>query len=100
MRYRNAHNLGTGPGIGKSLNGSLVDEVGNENDVRFGYRVNVEDADPPYLNFSTQLGRGARTETRSLASQENLIVGHQHNPVRDNGGEAEAQAPEGEIGFT
>ena len=60
--------MGTRPGIGKSLDGAFLNEVGNENDVRFGNGVNLKDADTSNFKLAEQLGWGAGAEKIALAS--------------------------------
>lgn len=73
--------MGTGPGIGKSLDRAFLNEIGNENDVRLSNGVNLKDANASNFKLAEQLRRGAGAKKSALTPQQHLVVGHQHNLV-------------------
>lgn len=91
--------MGKLPGVWKSFDRAVADEIDNENDVPFADGINLKDANAPHFKLAAQLSRGASAQEVALLLQHNLVVRDQQNLIPNDRGPRESQAPECKIGL-
>ena len=91
--------MGELPGVWKSFDRAVADEIGDENDVPFAYGINLKDANAPHFKLAAQLSWGACVQEGAFPLQYDLVVRDQQNLIPNDRRGGQAQAPECKVGL-